>query len=589
MAAKTPQTPDPPFGARSRPSVPRPPGSAIPVLSPSFSRAPLRSRLAAAADTNAAASSSSVEHPCVTLWDWWLVRVEGEQRKIAVSGFTQRDDAFTSAPIAKCHGPLTLEDEDGVVVLIYGSVSLSRMRENGFSPQICEKFMIGFPYWWESWDSHIESQPTSFSNLQEGSSQFNSEMCQLGKFLEKVEPSFIKNLLNDAKNFPRDYEDAFTECPRFEEYTFDNDISTKEKSGVSNDASEGPAGVANEVDNMEIDLIVSSTSQERGHVDISCNVSFASTEKCTSDETYKEAENQNDTVHPDAREQEAGSRPVNSDLICNRSSYRMPNDLEDGNTNAGNSTDVPLCHLAAVPLGRANCCLEISGALQNIQLLKTGYLNVGYQRNPVASLKNQGHLQRTEDISLNQKAVPSEDTSTSICSRVQTQEKTVGPSKKQRSARDILLSPARLPVTRSPMSSKKQIFAHDKLSSPTILPVTRSPMPSKKQRSAQDKLSSPATLPVTRSPISSVYHSPLTRGRAQSSISISTPESLNMKRTKSGRLVVPPLDPGCERILYDNNHLLLGVAPVELHSPLKVCPLLAGNKAGTPAKKKSAR
>lgn len=50
---------------------------------------------------------------------------------------SDRNDAFTSAPIAKRHEPLTLQDEDGVVVLLCGSMIWSRMRENGFSMQVC--------------------------------------------------------------------------------------------------------------------------------------------------------------------------------------------------------------------------------------------------------------------------------------------------------------------------------------------------------------------------------------------------------------------------------------------------------------------
>jgi hypothetical protein len=50
---------------------------------------------------------------------------------------SDRNDAFTSAPIAQRYEPLTLQDEDGVVVLLHGSISLLRMRENGFSMQVC--------------------------------------------------------------------------------------------------------------------------------------------------------------------------------------------------------------------------------------------------------------------------------------------------------------------------------------------------------------------------------------------------------------------------------------------------------------------
>ncbi|KAE8769015.1 hypothetical protein D1007_59451 [Hordeum vulgare] len=71
----------------------------------------------------------------VTLQEWWLVRLNGEERKLAVSGFTEKNGLFTSAPIAQRYESLTLQDKDGVVVLLYGSFSLLRMRENGFSMQ----------------------------------------------------------------------------------------------------------------------------------------------------------------------------------------------------------------------------------------------------------------------------------------------------------------------------------------------------------------------------------------------------------------------------------------------------------------------
>ncbi|KAE8777373.1 hypothetical protein D1007_49846 [Hordeum vulgare] len=91
--------------------------TAAPALSPPFSPIRFCGRLGAAA-----------EHPHVTLWEWWPVRLKGEERKLAVSGFTEKNDLFTSAPIAQRYESLTLQDEDGVVVLLHGSFSLLRMH-----------------------------------------------------------------------------------------------------------------------------------------------------------------------------------------------------------------------------------------------------------------------------------------------------------------------------------------------------------------------------------------------------------------------------------------------------------------------------
>ncbi|CAM0905051.1 unnamed protein product [Alopecurus aequalis] len=509
MATKTPQIRDPSAAAGSGRSTRRPPPTPAAALSPPFSAAPLRARPGAAVAGAGASSASPVEKPCVTLWEWWLTKVEGAERKLAISGITEKNYVFTSAPIAQRYEPLTLEDEDGVVVLLFGSMSLPRMRENGFSSQICERFIIGFPYWWETWDSHMETYPECFIHRRDDSIQFYLQKFQLGNFLEKLGPPFIENLLSDAKNNPIDDAYTFAECSRFEEYICGSDIPINENSEKSNDAR--PAPIANELDNVEIDLIASSSSQQKDNVDVECNLSFGSTETCIRDETCEETENQNDTMHPDARELEAGTHLVSSSLTFNRSPDCVPSDLENGNTSARNSEDlVSECPLAAVPPEKTNCCPEISDALQSLEPLS-------YQNTPVASL-TQVSLKRTELIALNQKVVPNEDTSsTPVQLDAQSLEKTVDPAEKRRSARK-LLSPTRPRMTKCPISS----YAHGV---------------------------------------------PLTRGRVHS-LSISTPESLKMKKTKSGRVVVPALNPGSERIVYNADGMISGVSPV-FASPLK--------------------
>ncbi|XP_044966092.1 uncharacterized protein LOC123426346 isoform X2 [Hordeum vulgare subsp. vulgare] len=488
------KTRNPPPRARSRRGAPPPPPSppptpppssstAAPALSPPFSPVRFCGRLGAA---EAAAAAADVEHPHVTLWEWWPVRLKGEERKLAVSGFTEKNYLFTSAPIAQRYESLTLQDEDGVVVLLYGSFSLLRMRENGFSMQICEQFMIGFPYWWETWDSHMESYPNLFIHPQEDSAQFYLEKFQLGNFIQKFAPFLIKDL-NDAKKLPINDLDAFIGGSRFQEHNCGNDVSTKENSAASDDAR--PAAVAN----VEIGLNPSSTSHERDHVNIEGNVSLAPTETYIGDETCKEAGNQNDTMHPDAREDDAGSHLFNSDWTCTMSPNHMPNDSEGGN--ATNAELVALDPLARVPPKSSNCCSEIAGAFQSVEPLS-------YQSAPVASLKNQQYLERNEHITLTQKAVSNKNVPSSIHSDVQSPKKTVGSAKKQRSAKQGLGRPTRL----------------------NLAP-----------------------------------HAWLTRSRVRA-LSISTPESLKMRRTRSGRVIVPQLDSTRSWVVYDRDRFISGVA-----------------------------
>nr|BAJ92602.1 predicted protein [Hordeum vulgare subsp. vulgare] len=380
------------------------------------------------------------------------------------------------------------------------------MRENGFSMQICERFMIGFPYWWETWDSHMESYPNSFIHPQEDSAQFYLEKFQLGNFIQKFAPFLIK-VLNDAKKLPINDLDAFIGGSRFQEHNCGNDVSTKENSAASDDAR--PAAVANveirlnpsstsherdhaniegnvslaptetytgdetckeagnqndtmhpdareddagshhDLDaftggsrfqehncgndvstkensaasddarpaalaNVEICLNSSSTSQERDHVNIEGNVSLAPTKTYIGDESCKEAGNQNDTMHPDAREDDAGSHLFNSDWTCTMFPNHMPNDSEGGN--ATNAELLALDPLARVPPKSSNCCSEIAGAFQSVEPLS-------YQSAPVASLKNQQYLERNEHITLTQKAVSNKNVPSSIHSDVQSPKK----------------------------------------------------------------------------------------------------------------------------------------------------------------------
>ena len=209
----------------------------------------------------------------------------------------------------------------------------------------------------------METYPKCFIHPRDDSMQFYLQKFQLGNFLEKLGPPFIENLLKDAKNNSFDEADTFTESSRFEEYICGDDIPTNQISEESNDAR--PTPIANEVDNVEIDLIASSSPQQKDNVDVDCTTSFGPTETCISDETCKETGNQNDTMHPDAKELEA-SHLVSSNLIFNRSPDHVCGDLETGNTSAGNSEDlVSKCPLAAVLSEKTNCCSEISDAMQS--------------------------------------------------------------------------------------------------------------------------------------------------------------------------------------------------------------------------------
>ncbi|CAD6338738.1 unnamed protein product [Miscanthus lutarioriparius] len=86
----------------------------------------------------------------------------------------------------------------------------------------------------------------------------------------------------------------------------------------------------------------------------------------------------------------------------------------------------------------------------------------------------------------------------------------------------------------------------------------------KKRISSHEKCRSATRSPRTRNPASYVLWSPLTRDKA-TALSMSTPEDLKLKRTRSGRVIVPKLDEGCQSIVYGKDGLIAAV--VGLDSP----------------------
>ncbi|KAI4995847.1 hypothetical protein ZWY2020_037935 [Hordeum vulgare] len=88
------------------------PCDALRILSASLASKASRSSMATVPLSRLCTRLSPGTGKRVTLWEWWLVRLKGEERKLAVSGFTEKNDLFTSAYIAQRYESLTLQDED---------------------------------------------------------------------------------------------------------------------------------------------------------------------------------------------------------------------------------------------------------------------------------------------------------------------------------------------------------------------------------------------------------------------------------------------------------------------------------------------
>ncbi|KAJ0715045.1 putative transcription regulator Others family [Helianthus annuus] len=83
---------------------------------------------------------------------------------------------YGSAAIAKRHDNNTLESVDGIIIRISGCINKSRTLSYGFSPEVCDSFLSGFPCSWEDYasksshdkcddDTTKQSLPASFDDL----------------------------------------------------------------------------------------------------------------------------------------------------------------------------------------------------------------------------------------------------------------------------------------------------------------------------------------------------------------------------------------------------------------------------------------
>ncbi|KAK1396549.1 hypothetical protein POM88_006412 [Heracleum sosnowskyi] len=99
--------------------------------------------------------TKSLFHKTVKLHEWWLVWAENEnhEKKLAIAGHTFCGQGavrvFSSSPILRRHDVFTLETTDGIYVSILGLINKIRTEENGFPSEVFKCFFFGFPLQWE--------------------------------------------------------------------------------------------------------------------------------------------------------------------------------------------------------------------------------------------------------------------------------------------------------------------------------------------------------------------------------------------------------------------------------------------------------
>ncbi|KAK1272109.1 hypothetical protein QJS04_geneDACA023483 [Acorus gramineus] len=115
-------------------------------------------------------SSSSRFVNVVSLYDWWLTKIKGGDGvfRLGVGGFSTKGQhaprLFLSAPIVRRRDTFTLESEDNNTILIHNLVNRQRTLDNGFPPEACDFFLMGFPYNWKVCAEQYCGEPKSTSN-----------------------------------------------------------------------------------------------------------------------------------------------------------------------------------------------------------------------------------------------------------------------------------------------------------------------------------------------------------------------------------------------------------------------------------------
>ncbi|XP_050374036.1 protein EMBRYO DEFECTIVE 1674-like [Argentina anserina] len=115
----------------------------------------------------------------IFLEDWWLVKAQGNA--LAVEGFAKSQRSaqrtFSSAAISKRHTATSLETTDGVIVTLGGSLNISRTSQNGFLPEVYNRYLPGFPFDWKEHAAGLSGQgSTSSSSARNSSQKYNRSL-----------------------------------------------------------------------------------------------------------------------------------------------------------------------------------------------------------------------------------------------------------------------------------------------------------------------------------------------------------------------------------------------------------------------------
>ncbi|CAA7028238.1 unnamed protein product [Microthlaspi erraticum] len=161
----------------------------------------------------------------VSLSDWWLTKKANVKKGLCVSGFESKRGSevrlFSSGAISKRHDCNTLETLDGIEVCISGFINRSRSLQNGVSPEVCNRFLLGFPYNWDDNDEESveEKKGLNFSFDDVPVNRFHdlllssSSSCLKNKIFDDVVES-LRDLVSLPPSTEKKCEESEKECEK---------------------------------------------------------------------------------------------------------------------------------------------------------------------------------------------------------------------------------------------------------------------------------------------------------------------------------------------------------------------------------------
>ncbi|KAG0515546.1 hypothetical protein BDA96_10G288100 [Sorghum bicolor] len=473
------------------------------LLSPSS-----RSAVPAAADGDHDAAVS--EHACVTLSEWWLATAEGDDQKIAVAGTFERNQTvqeYSPAPIAKRHTSSVLETEEGTVLRLHGLHNVLRTYHNGYSATVYSEFLNGFPDWWQSCkpcNPKLMNSHTECCSSNASNSGVDSTQFYLERYMQGRRLDSYGTYL--ISKFPDILASFLHNDAVFQKSShLLNGKPRFEEYTCDGDITTNENAAASSEAATGDQRIPEVSLEVRGCRKETQHMSL--TDKAAVDEEMPAS------VYLDMQNSLCLSNgtPILEEYTCD--GYIPPNEdaaasNDDNERYIATSKEVNNMEIVLVTgsPSRERGHDDIATDVAVSELVHSTPATGTYRKKtPVASLKSQGSWKENQPIASNKKM------------------KLIDPCLgKQHVGRP-----------------KKRISPHAKCQS-----ATRSP--------------------GTRNPASYVLWSPLTRDKA-TSLSMSTPEDLELKRSRSGRVIVPKLDNWCQTIVYGRDGLIAAV--IGLDSP----------------------